>query len=349
MALRTFGLGLMVLLTGAVPLAQQAGAPLSRLRDVTFDGTSVRELGNLSAVLLLGDLIVVADDELRGVLVGRRTAADTYTFGPEVALPISPAGGDPDREFDLEALARDNQGVVAVGSHSARRANVGGRNGLKRSQADNRKRQLETLSDPSRDVLVQFELSAGGSIAGTPVLASLRAIVGQDPILRAFATTPGKENGVDIEGLAIEGQTFWVGFRGPVIRNAYALVLRASNVGSPVAETVLFLPLGGRGVRDLVKVPGGFLLLAGPVGDGDQPEAIYWWNGEDCIIGSPTRCELTMRGELARVEQSVKGERLLGKAEGLAVVATSDSAFEVMVVFDGVPGGAPGIYRVPRR
>ncbi len=347
---RTPTLCLVAILVHTVMLAGQAGVPLPRIRDVTFAGDAVREQANLSAVLIQGDLVVVADDELRGVLVGRRTAPDTFTFGPTVPLEIRPIGDNPDREFDLEALARHDDGVVAVGSHSARRVNVGGSGGLKRSQAENRKRQLDTFREPSRDALVRFALDARtATITGRPALTSLRPIIDGDAILKAFQTTAGKENGVDIEGLAIDGQTMWVGFRGPVIRNAYAVVLRASNIDAPVADTLLFLPLGGRGIRDLVKVSDGFLVLAGPVGDGDQSEALYWWNGEDCINGTPTGCELAMRGELVRRELKVKNDLLIGKAEGLAVVATSETAIDVLVVFDGVPGGAPGIYRVPRR
>jgi hypothetical protein len=289
-------------------------------------------------VALQGDLLVLVDDELRGVLVGQRTAADTYAFGPVVPLPVSLPGGDPEEEFDLEGLALVGDGIVAVGSHSAVRTSADGRN---RSQAENRKRQLATGPRPDRDGLFRFTLAAATrTISGQVQVASLRALIKSDAVLNAFASVPGKENGVDIEGLAADGPTLWVGFRGPVLRHGYTPVLRLTNVAAPKAEALLFVPLGGRGIRDLVKTTDGFLVLAGPVGDGDQSEAVYWWNGLDCVAGKDSKCDVSLVGHVPR-----QGE---GRAEGMAIVNTSSDAYEVLLVFDSADGGAPGIYRAPK-
>ena len=55
----------------------------------------------------------------------------------------------------------------------------------------------------------------------TPIRRRLR----KDPVLGPFVGLPSKENGLDIEGLAVRGDTVLLGLRGPVIRG-YALVVR---------------------------------------------------------------------------------------------------------------------------
>jgi len=56
----------------------------------------------------------------------------------------------------------------------------------------------------------------------------------QDPHLQAFINIPGKDNGFDIEGLAVPpaGQLF-VGLHGPVMRGwAVALELRSKKTST---------------------------------------------------------------------------------------------------------------------
>ena len=98
----------------------------------------------------------------------------------------------------------------------------------------------------------------------------------------------------------------------------------------------MFVNLGGRGVRDLTRINDGFLILAGPVGDGPGSSQVYFWDGEDCLPGE------RISGKVGRIE-------LLGeipvyenmKAEGLALVKESESDYEVLIVFDGLKNGAP--------
>lgn len=323
---------------GTSLLIAQGLAPLERLRDVTFTG-DVMKHANLSAVVLMDALLVAADDELRAVLVGRRVAPDTYDFGPPVALNIAPRPGDTGAEFDLEGLAVAGDHVIAVGSHSAVRTSADGAN---RKQAKNRERQREAGPRPDRDVLLRFRIDPESlTVAGEVGVASLRALITDDPILAGFGSVPGKENGIDIEGLAAEGDVHWVGFRGPTLRHGFAPVLQVSGTAAPTAAGLRFVSLGGRGIRDLLKVDGGFLVLAGPVGDGEQSEAIYWWDGRDCVPGQDApRCAVAALGELPRPSGA--------RAEGMALVADRADAYELLVVFDGVAGGAPGVYRASK-
>lgn len=86
---------------------------------------------------------------------------------------------------------------------------------------------------------------------------------------------PGKDNGFDIEGLAIFGDTLLLGLRGPVLRGWAGLLqvqLRPSGKElhlSPLPGAGLqlrkhFLNLGGLGVRDLHVDGDDLYILAGP-------------------------------------------------------------------------------------
>jgi hypothetical protein len=59
-----------------------------------------------------------------------------------------------------------------------------------------------------------------GSISTSPESSALlEAIIeNDDPHLAPFVDVPGKDNGLDIEGLAVHGMRAFVGLRGPVLR-----------------------------------------------------------------------------------------------------------------------------------
>ncbi|MBQ0818798.1 DUF3616 domain-containing protein, partial [Microvirga sp. HBU67558] len=53
---------------------------------------------------------------------------------------------------------------------------------------------------------------------------ALERWLAEDPHLGPFLAVPSKENGLDIEGLAVRGNRLWLGLRGPVLRG-HAVVL----------------------------------------------------------------------------------------------------------------------------
>ena len=104
----------------------------------------------------------------------------------------------------------------------------------------------------------------------------------------AFAGLPSKENGVDIEGLAAKDGALYLGFRGPVLRENFVPIARVDPSGSDEPE-LLFVKLGGRGVRDIAATTDGFLILAGPNGDQDWSFELFHWDGRDMVTGSTGR------------------------------------------------------------
>jgi hypothetical protein len=164
-------------------------------------------------------------------------------------------------------------------------------------------------------------------------------VLESDEVLGPFFDMPGKENGVDIEGVAVQGGRLYIGFRGPVLRGNFVPVVTL-EFDDPEDYALKFVQLGGRGIRDLVAVENGFLVLAGPVGDGDGSYRLYFWNGQDCVPGDQKSTgEITNLGDLA----TQPGK----KPEGITVMSESPAEWRLLVVSDGDPLASEWI--VPKR
>src|SRR4029077_21159696 len=113
--------------------------------------------------------------------------------------------------------------------------------------------------------LFRFSLDAEGQASKIEV-TSLRSVIDESKVMKTFGAVPSKENGVDIEGIASADGHLFAGFRGPVLRENYTPILKFTFANPIVTTELLFVNLGGRGVRDLTRAQSGFLVLAGPVG-----------------------------------------------------------------------------------
>jgi len=151
-------------------------------------------------------------------------------------------------------------------------------------------------------------------------------------------TSHRKENGVDIEGIVVRDGKVYLGFRGPVLRGNYVPVV-SFEFEEPDEYELMFIELGGRGVRDLAATDDGFLLLAGPVGDGDGSYQLHWWNGEDCIPGGGSP------GGETKLLGKIDADG--GKPEGIAVSAEDDDRWEILLVSDGRSGATRHLLSKP--
>jgi Protein of unknown function (DUF3616) len=106
---------------------------------------------------------------------------------------------------------------------------------------------------------------------------------------------------------------------------------------------LVYVQLDGLGFRDIIRVEHGFLILAGPVGDGPGLYQVYFWDGEDCLPGDRTV------GKIGRIEYlgviPMDGD---GKAEGLTLLKQSSSVYEVAIVFDGLKNGSPTLFGIAK-
>jgi hypothetical protein len=264
---------------------------------------------NLSAVRLDGQVLWIAGDET--ATVERLMADDPQKageFGEETSFRLADLvdlpGDDADEEADVEGLARAGGFLWAVGSHSLRRKQIkeqheGGK-ALKRlarvEGQDNRQilvrvpiADVDGVPTPVRETVVDGVRHRAAALGRKD---NIRALLRDDEHLAAFLPIPGKDNGLDIEGIAVRGDRVYLGLRGPVLRGwAFVLELRPYvdeddpdrlrlrdfHDGEPYRKHVL--DLDGLGVRDLCPDGDDLLILAGPTMDLDGPVRIYRWHG----------------------------------------------------------------------
>ena len=155
---------------------------------------------------------------------------------------------------------------------------------------------------------------------------------------------PSKENGIDIEGIAWHDNKLYVGLRGPVLRWNFVPVMIV-DFDNPASATVRYVRLDGRGIRDLVRIDDGFLILAGANGDEPLSFQLYFWNGKNCFPGEEENRSphVVLLGTVPTPPGS--------KAEGIAVLNLDDQAaknYDLLVVYDGLQGGRPTRYSLPR-
>lgn len=151
-----------------------------------------------------------------------------------------------------------------------------------------------------------------------------------------------------VEGVAVRGGRLHAGLRGPVLKDGSAAIVSVPLAGlfegQPGAGSLATVALGldsrGQkpGVRDLVAVPDGFLILAGPMLDPEDGAVaagdytVFAWNGTDA---PRKRLDLP---------DSAKKE----KPEALLPLDTTADGQRVLVFFDGLKDGAPRPVVLPR-
>jgi uncharacterized protein DUF3616 len=326
----------------------------------------------LSVVVQIGDTLWVANDEtisLERLSLVEAGNTGNYRYGRHhqqfslndylrLAVPPSPDPADLE-EADVEGLVYADGYLWLVGSHSLKRKKPQLRDGAEKA----RKQLAQVSSDGNRYLLARIPIveSDGtytlakeetqdgkkrtaaqlrGSGQGNDLTEALRG----DEHLGSFLTIPGKDNGFDIEGLAVAGERLFIGLRGPVLRgwavileveleedNDQRSTLRLKAIG-PNARLYRkhFLHLGGLGIRDLCAQGSDLLILAGPTMDLDGPVTIFRWpdgtepKGENVVPAS----------ELERVLDVPYGQGV-DHAEGMTLFSPDGGkARSLLVVYD---------------
>ncbi|HWS12797.1 MAG TPA: DUF3616 domain-containing protein [Rhodocyclaceae bacterium] len=262
---------------------------------------------DLSGAAFTGDWLWVAGDEACGLDRLRRldpVGREVLRFGEVRDFPLAdlldlPAAAD--EEADLEGMAVADGFLWVVGSHGLKRKNV--KPG--RAHADNARRLAKVVLDGNRRLLACLPIEPDAS--GEPCLVrqakdgrrSLRLqgdsqtnlltrALADDPHLGPYMAIPGKDNGFDIEGLAVDGRRLLLGLRGPVLRGWSALIeIAVQALGDQLqlvpmddSGTLIrkhFLQLDGLGVRDLHFSGDDLYILAGPTMALDGEIRLYKW------------------------------------------------------------------------
>jgi hypothetical protein len=304
-------------------------------------GTDTDIRAQLSAVVLDGDHLWLACDE--GCRLERLARTrDGSSFAQHQVFELAalldlPA--PPDEEADIEGLAVDDRWLWLIGSHAVKRKRPKGK-----SPAEVARKLLETTRDGNRHLLARVPLKGsalqkkdGGrraaALPATTKSSDLLKAVRSDDHLKPFVDVPGKDNGFDIEGLAVRGGRVWVGLRGPVLRE-WCCILEL-EVEAQERELRLvphkkqryrthFFNLDGLGVRDIALLDDDMLILAGPPMAHDGPAGIWRWKNAAKKHGDARDV-----AQVLRLPQS----RRQDKPEGLTVFSAGARP-SVLVVYD---------------
>lgn len=316
----------------------------------TFDGK--KESENLSGLACATKdapagaerpCLLISDERLYARLVTLRDGV--LRLGAKVTLLPATEDGDRFRETDAEGVAYDDGAYYVVGSHgSSKKAGEYQRSRffIYRIPVAPRTGQ-PTFDDPGGDP-PSSRITRTDILEG--VLAAVPALAGQACQRRGRCRSL-QDGGVNIEGLAVwEGQIY-LGLRAPspggaaiVVRVPARRVFAGAARDLPAsAVTVLRPKIGaGVGIRDLVRVQGGFLILTGP----ERPE-------DDGAVGTATVVFWDGAGEAVTPLMALGGMVADAKPEALLVLDEARDAYRVLVLSDGVAGGAPTEYRILRR
>lgn len=276
---------------------------------------------DLSAVARVGDSLFLACDETASVERLRRLEDGSfgdhrhYTLNDFVDLP-----GGAEGEMDIEGLCVEGGFLWIVGSHSLKRCKP------KRdeSDADEALKNMESVErEPNRYFLGRVPLVEEAPGLFIPARSdekrqaawvkfgkkrsALARWLADDPHLGQFLKIPSKENGFDVEGLAVRGSRIWLGLRGPVLRG-HAVVLgldikeqapgrlKARRIDGGRRYRKHLLDTRGLGIRDMRFEGDDLLLLVGPTMSLEGPAFVLRWCGAFNDAGSgvvdPSRIEV---------------------------------------------------------
>lgn len=323
---------------------------------------------NISAITVNeeGSLLVVGADEESHIQILKKSGEAKFTLVDDGNFPL--ASGE--TELDIEGIARNKEYTWVIGSHSMSRRSMLSleklkekeNNGDKLSENYNHERITTVVVEPTREWLYRLEIENSGSVRQDSIMrGSLRDIFANHPVLGRFQNIPGKENGIDIEGLAVipagepNKTRLLVGLRGPLLRGSLAVVLEVSAKQEKAEEGRLilkikleetyYLSLGGRGIRGMSEMQNkkdGYLVLAGPVGDEPTPYMLYHWNGEDSVPEINTPDAIHDVTELCRIPPPEAES--MAKAEGVHFLLEDGGIVKFVIVYDSAINGAPTLF-----
>ncbi|MCI5138449.1 MAG: DUF3616 domain-containing protein, partial [Candidatus Electrothrix sp. AR1] len=289
-------------------------------------GSDISAVAGIRSFLIIGSDEAVGIDSNENYIQLLRKTENGYAVHKNIfLLQGDQAEG---KELDIEGIAVEGDYVYIVGAHCLKRQKVK----KARSQEKNRKKfHADRLKEErNRAWLYRIRLDKEGNELEKQRI-TLREIIKNNPVLHPFSRIPSKENGIDIEGITAKEGWLYVGFRGPVLRGNFVPVMKLKFDDPEKTNELLYVQLGGRGIRDLAKLSDGFLILAGPVGDGGDSYQLYYWDGQSVIPGKDLQEQ-----ELGRVH-------LLGdiippqgaKAEGIVVLRKEEYGYQLVLAYDG--------------
>lgn len=279
-------------------------------------------------------------------------------------------------EVDVEGLDYADGYLWIVGSHSSKRKKVD----IEPDKFKVTKKELKKIErDENRYLLARIPVNESGELDRTsPQTAWLKREGSSNSLTKALATDeyldlgqiidsddrdslpgkefyfylPSKENGLDIEGLAVRGNKITIGLRGPVLRGIAILLeievesglpheLRLKKIGNDGRKYKRhFLDLKGLGVRELCLEENGksLLILAGPTMNLDGTHSLFRLNRpfeiEDNSLSSQKNGQLEYLGDIPHGEQKDRAEGLTLDEGGKSILVVYDSPTKDRLISD---------------
>ncbi|MFZ4288712.1 DUF3616 domain-containing protein [Variovorax sp. HJSM1_2] len=268
-------------------------------------------------------------------------------------------------ELDAEGAATDGHFFYVTGSHSNKRSDCA-------ANPDSR-HVIRLRRDPSTGQALR---SASGAFVNYADTGRLWDVMAQLPALRpllghCLGEDGAKAFGLNIEGLAVRGGRLYFGLRGPVQSGAaWVLAVDAEALFSAsvdVKPTLYRLALGAhRGIRDMLAVDNGLLILAGPDDTDTRPApdwTVVWWDAQPPGAGateaafgaakskvvalpvvSTPRTLATL--DLRQVKKRACDKEV--KPEAITLLQSDATHYRLLVLSDGLCDGGAQVFEVPR-
>lgn len=280
-------------------------------------------------------------------------------------------------EIDTEALAVSGGYLWFLGSHSANRKQAKSDDSTKK----NLKRLAEVDLGPNRQFIGRIPLADDGQLVaqagdrkagrltdaspGWDLFSLLKNKEKEDEHFGRFFTLindiaqpviPSKDNGFDIEGMAVVGHSVYLGLRGPVLRGMACILeirvkdaddgglkLDAFEDGAPYHKH--FVDLGGLGVRDLHADGDNLWILSGPTMALDVPTNLRLWKNAFTTMKDGDTVTFGDKADISNIkEEGKKWQAFFDLAplaagdhpEGIALLPQTDASSKKMVIiYDG--------------
>jgi Protein of unknown function (DUF3616) len=329
---------------------------LSRIL-LNFEAGASNVMSDISAAAFSPDgYLWVGSDEMIGV--ERLEPVGNHSYGKHQSFLLQDYIDlfNTEAEIDIEGMDYSDGYLWLTGSHSTKRKKAKGK-----SDEKDLERLATITTDLNRFILARIPVIEGelvkscSPIEGEKLIAACLQTIGnrnilfeilkEDRHLQPFinANIPSKENGLDIEGLAVSGNKLFLGLRGPVLRG-WAIVLEleieviepgiftlkeVTNQGAKYKKH--FFDLNGLGVRELCIQGKDIIILAGPTMDLEGEMQVFRWQKAfenlDHYIHSPEKGDLIPLFDLPFTVGS-------DHAEGLALYSYLEDNDSLMVFYD---------------
>lgn len=257
-------------------VANKAGLHAADRVELDYLEHSSELLENLSGCAANGPLLWTVSDEGRTIAcLERHDSNYSLTGSIKIDHWVSEIPGEKGDELDLESLDFASGFLWVCGAHCK----------VRRKPQTDELLNSEIRERKSRRLLARIAFESDGR---TPTRVDLRKVLEEDLFLSPYRELPTKENGIDIEGMAVIDDRIFVGLRGPLV-GGFAVVfeLYLDDRFRIASLKRHFLKLDGLAVRELARVNASLLVIAGPVGESQGPFALYRWNPE--MDAAPTK------------------------------------------------------------